>query len=299
MSGNTLFSNPLDAGLFPPHTPAVRSAESELRMLAGGIDHPECVAWHDGRVWCGTESGDMLAIDPASGAVESVVNIGGFVGGIAFDHQGRCWICDIANGRLLRLNRDRRLEVVVEVVDGRRLVTPNFPAGGRDYTVWCADSGSRGGADDGFLCRVRPDDSVELVDRECRRFPNGIALSAAMDVLYLVESRLPGVVTYDLEGEGVGPRRELLRMPGTVPDGLALDTDGALYVACWRPDRVYRLLTDGSLEIYLDDPTAEFMNSPTNLCFGGSDGRRIYLAGLGGWSITEIDTETPGRLLPG
>jgi gluconolactonase len=285
--------------LFPRPVPAIRSAASELRVLAGGIDHPECVAWHDDRVWCGTESGDLLAIDPLSGAIEVAANVGGFICGIAFDHAGRCWICDVGNGRLLRLDRERRVELVVEAVDGRRLVSPNFPAVTRDGTVWFADSGSRWGADDGILCRVRPDDSVEVVARDCGRFPNGIALSADEDVLYLVESRLPGVVAYDLGAEGVGPRRRLLRMPGTVPDGLALDSAGSLYIACWRPDRVYRLGPDGSLAVYLDDPTAEYMNSPTNLCFGGHDGRRIYLAGLCGWAITEIDAETPGLLLSG
>ena len=42
----------------------------ELRTVASGIDHPEGVAWHDGALWCGTESGDLLRIDVDSGATE-------------------------------------------------------------------------------------------------------------------------------------------------------------------------------------------------------------------------------------
>ncbi|MFI5260009.1 MAG: SMP-30/gluconolactonase/LRE family protein [Candidatus Limnocylindrales bacterium] len=290
---------PIQADLFPAPVLAVRDSVRELRTLAGGIDHPECVAWFDGRVWCGTESGDLLAIDPASGAVETVAHPGGFIAGIAFDQAGRCWICDVAGGRVVRMDRDRRLEVVVEAVDGRRLATPNYPAVARDGTVWISDSGTGWGADDGFLFRIGPDAAAALVDDSCGRFPNGIALSAAEDTLYLVESRLPGIVVYALAGDRTGDRRELLRMPGTVPDGIALDDAGCLYIGCWRPDRIYRLHADGSLDVFLDDPTAEYLNSPTNIAFGGSDGRRLYVSGLCGWAITEIDVDVPGRRLPG
>jgi len=288
--------------IFPIPVAAVRNAQAELRVLAGGIDHPECVAWFEGRVYCGAESGQVLAIDPGTGETSVVATPGGFGCGIAFDHQGRCWYCDVGQGRVLRLGRDWAVEAAWETVEGQRLHTPNFPAVARDGTVWIADSGSSFGADDGFLFRIGPDGRAAIVDRSCGRFPNGIALSEAQDRLYLVESRLPGVVTYSLAGGSagatVGPRTELLHMPGTVPDGLAFDSAGVLYIACWRPDRVYRLHPDGSVDIFLDDPTAEYMNSPTNACFGGPDGRRLYLSGLCGWSITQIDVETPGRVLP-
>jgi sugar lactone lactonase YvrE len=116
-----------------------------------------------------------------------------------------------------------------------------------------------------------------------------------MTTLYLVESGWPGVVSFDLRGGAVGPRHEWLPLPGTVPDGLAFDVDGSLYIACWRPDRVYRCRADGTLEIYLDDPTAEYMNSPTNLCFGGRELQTLYLAGLCGWSIRELQAEVRGH----
>jgi gluconolactonase len=288
---------PNRADLFPVPVVAVRDAARDLKVLAGGIDHPECVAWFDGRVWCGTESGDLLALDPISRAVETVAHPGGFITGIAFDQRGRCWICDVAGGRVVRMDRDRRLEVVVDMVEGRRLAAPNYPAVARDGSVWVADSGSSWGADNGYLFRIRPDDVAVVVDDSCRRFPNGIALSVDEDRLYLVESRLPGIVAYPLAGDQVGERRELLLMPGTVPDGLALDSAGCLYIGCWRPDRVYRLHPDGSVDVFLDDPTAEYLNSPTNMAFGG-DGRRLYISGLCGWVINEIDVDTPGLRLP-
>jgi gluconolactonase len=125
-------------------------------------------------------------------------------------------------------------------------------------------------------------------------FPNGLAFSADEARLYVVESRLPGVRVFGLVDGQLGPQDRELVLPDDVPDGVALDSSGALYIGCWRPDRVYRWTEDGKLEIFLDDPTAEYLNSPTNLCFGGPTLTRLYLASLGGWTVTEIDVDIPG-----
>lgn len=275
-------------------TTAVRDAEAELVSTADGLDHPEGVAWCDGAVWCGTEAGRLLRIDPA-GDVEVVAETGGFLLGLAFDGNGRCYACDSGRGRVLRISPAGEVETLADAVAGRKLVSPNFPAFAADGALWVSESGTYG-RDDGFLFRLRPGDEPELVDEQCARFPNGLAFSNDDSTLYLVESRLPGIVAYDLAG-GLGPRRELLRLERTAPDGLAFDTAGSLYIACWRPDRVYRLRADGRLEVYLDDPTAEYMNSPTNVCFGGERLETLYLAGLCGWSIRQLPAEVPGHPL--
>ena len=276
-------------------TVAVRDAVAELSSTADGIDHPEGVAWFDGAVWCGTEAGRLLRIDPAGGGVEVIAETGGFLLGLAFDADGRCYACDSGHGRVLRISAEGETETLADSVGGRKLASPNFPAFTADGTLWVSESGTYA-QDDGFLFRLRPGGEPELVDEECRRFPNGLAVSPDGAKLYLVESRLPGIVTYEM-GDGFGPRREVLTLERTAPDGLAFDVDGALYIACWRPDRVYRLRADGTLELYLDDPTAEYMNSPTNLCFGGDGLETLYVAGLCGWSIRQLRADAAGHPL--
>ena len=275
---------------------AVRDAARELRTLAQGVDHPEAVAWWDGAVWCGTEAGQLLRVDPSTGGVRVAAQTDGFLLGLAFDGAGRCYACDSRNGRVLRIGVDGSVETLLDEVEGRRLVTPNFPVFTSDGSLYVSESGSSWGSDDGYLFRVAADGSAAVVDGDCKRFPNGLAISADEQTLFVVESRLPGVVTYSLAGCRVGPRVELVVMPGTVPDGLALDSCAGLYVGCWRPDRVYRVcLEDGCTEVFLDDPTAEYMNSPTNICFGGRGLTRMYVAGLCGWAIKELDVECGGQ----
>lgn len=277
---------------------AVRDAASELRTLARGIDHPEAVAWWGGAVWCGTEGGQLVRIDPSTGNGRLAAQTDGFLLGLAFDQLGRCYACDSGKGRLLRIGVDGSVEPLLEEVEGRKLITPNYPVFTSDGSLYVSESGSSWDSDDGYLFRLRADGTAEVVDEECKRFPNGLAMSADERTLFVVESRLPGIVTYALAGGRVGPRVELVGMPETVPDGLALDSCGGLYVGCWRPDRIYRIaLENGHTDLFLDDPTAEYMNSPTNVCFGGPGLTRMYVAGLCGWAIKELDVECGGQRL--
>jgi gluconolactonase len=276
---------------------ALRDATTAVRAVAGGLDHPEGVAWHDGRLYCGTEAGELLRIDPATGAVEVAARPGGFLLGLAFDCAGACYACDAGNGRVVRIAPDGSCETLADSVGARKLASPNFPLFTRDGTLWVTESGSGWTSDDGFLFRIRPGAEPEIADEACRRFPNGLALAPDETRLYVVESRWPGVSSYALESGVLGPREQTLALPGTVPDGLAFDAAGALYIGCCRPDRVYRLSAAGALELYLDDFTGEFMTTPTNLAFGGEDLRTLFLAGLAGWSVNAVDTDVAGHPL--
>jgi gluconolactonase len=277
---------------------ALRDATKDVRAVAVGIDHPEGVAWHDGHVYCGTEGGELLRIEPASGSVEVASRPGGFLLGLAFDGAGNCVVCDAAAGRLVRVAPDGSAETLLDSVGGRKLVSPNFPAFASDGTLWVTESGSSWTSDDGYLFRVGPGGEAEIADEACRRFPNGLALAPDESRLYVVESRWPGVSSYPLRDGVLGEREETLPLPLTVPDGLAFDASGALFIGCCRPDRVYRLSSSGALEVYLDDFTGEFMTTPTNLAFGGDGMRTLFLAGLAGWSVNAIETEVAGHPPP-
>lgn len=274
---------------------AVRDAERELVTVARDVDHPECVAWHAGRLWCGTEAGELLRIEP-DGTATVAAETGGFLLGLCFDGDGRCLACDAGHGRLLRIEPFGDVELVADSVEGRPLRQPNFPAFAPDGTLWVSDSGSGWAADDGSLVAFPPGGRPARAGEGSNRFPNGLAVSADGSRLYVVESRLPGVVAYAIGPKGVaGPREVLLELPaGTVPDGLALDVDGHLYISCWRPDRVYRLSPADGLAVFLDDPTGEYLTTPTNVCFGGEDRSTLFLASLGGREIRALPAGIAG-----
>ena len=80
-----------------------------------------------------------------------------------------------------------------------------------------------------------------------------------------------------------------------LPDGLAFDTDGNLYVSYYEPSRVLQVTPAGRLERFVDDPDAHTLCHPINCAFSGST---LYTSNLGRWHITAIHTSASGVQLP-
>lgn len=87
---------------------------------------------------------------------------------------------------------------------------------------------------------------------------NGVGFSPDGDRVYVSDTRRDVVVSTDLEG---GDRREL-SVP--MPDGLAVDTDGFLWVACFAEGMVVRIDPDGAVEdqIEVGPPTTSVCLTP-------------------------------------
>jgi sugar lactone lactonase YvrE len=100
--------------------------------------------------------------------------------------------------------------------------------------------------------------------------------------LLVVESRLPGLVRVPIRPDGSsGPREPFVTLPGTEPDGVALDAQGDAYVTRYRPDGIVRVTSVGAVEIVADDPLAHVFDAPTNLAFVGPSLDRAVVANVG------------------
>ncbi|MBL8582533.1 MAG: hypothetical protein JNL61_09955, partial [Rhizobiaceae bacterium] len=71
----------------------------DLRLVADGLDHPECVCWCPSAdsLYAGGEHGQIYRVS-LSGAVNMVTQVpGGFILGLAADGNGFVYACDIGN----------------------------------------------------------------------------------------------------------------------------------------------------------------------------------------------------------
>ena len=85
-----------------------------------------------------------------------------------------------------------------------------------------------------------------------------------------------------------GARRLLCDLDPAVPDGVALTEDGAFYIACYRPDAVYRWHPDEGLSVVAEDPRGTVLAAPTNIVFGGENRDVIVVPNIGRWHITRF-----------
>jgi sugar lactone lactonase YvrE len=123
---------------------------------------------------------------------------------------------------------------------------------------------------------------------------NGCAVSVDGSMFYGCDYHRGTVIVADRHGDGTyGPSRLLVTSPSGDVDGLALDETGALWVALGGGGTVGRFTPEGRLDLELDVPAA-FVSS---VCFGGADGRDLFIttAGAaedpraGGVFVTRVD----------
>lgn len=260
----------------------------DVSILAEGLDHPECVAWGpDGYLYAGGEAGQIYRVT-LGGEVTEIASTGGFILGIALDGNGNIYACDTKKHAVMRIDQRGCNMVFSDGTPERRMITPNFPVFDRLGNLYVSDSGDWHG-NNGCLYLITPDQETRVISTQLAAFPNGMALSPDGAYLCVVLSNLPGVVKLLTDKNGLaGLPEPVIELPGIVPDGLAFDREGALYISCYTPDIIYRLTTSGELEVLVEDPERTLIASPTNVAFAGSDLSMLVASNLCGWHLSKM-----------
>jgi gluconolactonase len=247
-------------------------------MLAEGFDHPEGIAFGpDGAIYAGGEAGQIYRLSGWAEALaagrpaqpQQIAGTGGFVLGLARDAQGTVYACDSARHAVLGVPAGGPVSVYTAGTADAPLRTPNLPVFDAAGRLYVTGSGTWDG-DDGLVYVVEPGGATRVASAAPHRFPNGLALSPGGAWLCVAESTLPGVTRLPVGSDGaLGALEEVVRLPESVPDGLAFDAAGNLYVSCYRPDRIYRVVPDGAVAVLAEDPRGTVLAAPTNVAFLG------------------------------
>lgn len=271
----------------------------ELRNIGHLFDHPEAVAWGpDGRAYAGGEAGQLYRFGLDGGPLEEVARVpGGFLLGLAHDADGNTYACDDKAPAVHRITPDGRVSVYANGNAAQKMRVPNYPVFDDAGNLYVSDSGNWG-ARDGWIWKVAPGGSATIWDRQASGFTNGMCLSADGRHLYVAESSPPLISRIEILADGSAGKREILvELPRQVPDGLALDVAGNLYISLYNPNIIHRLTPRGQLETLYDDWEQLMLVAPTNIAFGGPDMKTLIIASLCGWSVHVARLETPGLRL--
>jgi len=270
---------------------------SDFQSFITGLDHPEGVTWGpDGHIYAGGEAGQVYRIT-LDGACVEVAHTGGFALGLCLDAEGRVYICDNGRKAVMRAAPVGDVSIYSAGTPDRPMVTPNYPVFDHHGNLYVSDSGGWH-EDNGCLFCVRSGGQTTVVSEALKEFPNGMALGPNGKELYVVLSTSSSVVKVTLYDDGrVGPPQHVVELPRTVPDGLAFDLQGNLYIACYAPSVIYRLSPSGELAVFAEDWESTMIATPTNIAFCGPDLATLVVATVSRWHLAKAPMSVPGHPL--
>jgi sugar lactone lactonase YvrE len=110
-------------------------------------------------------------------------------------------------------------------------------------------------------------------------------------MLYVNESVQRGVWAFPiLAGGKLGERKLVKQFDDHGFDGMRCDVDGNLYVTRYGEGTVVKLSPAGEILQRID----VLGKSPSNLCFGGPDGRTVYVTEVEHRRLVAVRVDKPG-----
>ncbi len=225
-----------------------------------------------GNVYFSDIPNKIIHICSTEGVVTEYMKVPG-CNGLKFDKKGNLWVCGNSEARsIYYITPDKTVVPVITNYKGKKLNGPNdlwiAPKGGVYFTdpaygynrtdlelshenVYYIGSGKK---------------TAVLMDSTFDK-PNGIAGLLNGKVLYVADHKGGKTFRYTIGKKGLLTNKTLFCETGS--DGMAIDEHGNIY------------LSMKGIQVFSPEgkklETIEVPANPTNICFGGADGKTLYI----------------------
>jgi gluconolactonase len=269
----------------------------QFETYADRLDHSEDLAFdEEGVLWAGGELGQVYRI-PEKGRVEEITNISGFCLGLTFSAADELFICNSALASIVRVQKNGKSRLFADSAGDYKLKLPNYGVFDSEGNLYVSDSGDWWKSS-GCILRFDRQGRGEVFLEAPQPFPNGMALSADERFLFIAQSHTDDVLRVEIRQDGTAGQRDIYaRGLERVPDGLAFDVMGNLYVSCYASDNIYKVSPDGAVTLLAYDRDGTTLARPTNIAFGGPEREYLYVANLGRWHINRARIGIQGQPL--
>ena len=276
---------------------AAAPAKAEEKQLAtpltkekeftAGIEGPACDA--SGTIYAVNygKEGTIGQVTPdGKGAVWLTLPGKSIGNGIVFDKKGIMYVADYVGHNVLRI--DPKTKAVSVFAHEDRMNQPNDLAIAADGTLYASDPNWSKGT--GQVWRIDTRGKVSLAAGDMGT-SNGIEVSPDGKTLYVNESVQRNVWAFRIGAGGrLSNKRLLKKFDDFGFDGMRCDVDGNLYIARYGKGTVAVLSPAGTVLREVAVPGA----APSNLCFGGPDGRTVYVTEVTRRRLVQFRVDRPG-----
>lgn len=286
------------------------------RVLTGGIYFGEGPRWHEGRLWFSDFYAHAVKSVSLAGDVRTEVELDDRPSGLGWMPDGSLLIVSQIKRQILRRSPDGRVAVhaelghiadfhcndmVVDAVGGAYVGNFGFDLDAAIHargveSVLAQHPTAR-------LAYVAPDGAARVA-AEGMHFPNGSVITPDGRTLIVGETLAGALTAFDIGADGeLSNRRVWAQTLPRVPDGIALDADGAIWVANPIAPECVRIAEGGEVLEVIDT------EQPCFACMlGGEDGKTLFMltaassdheaaakAQTGRMLVADVDSPRAGR----
>lgn len=298
----------------------------DFELVCDGLEFPEGpIAMNDGSVILTEIKGQRLTRVRPDGSKELVVETGGGPNGAAIGPDGAIYITNNGGafqwldnagmtipgptppshtgGSIQRYDLTTgTLTTVYDSCDGRHLIGPNDLVFDKSGGMWFSDHGcsTPEGRKFGGIYYAKVDGTYISRQRDHIISPNGIGLSPDEKTVYLADTQLGRLWSFDVTSPGVlapsagfAPGNVVCNLPGyQLLDSLAVEADGKVCVAT---------IINGGITAFDPSGTTEHYAFPdlivTNICFGGPDMMTAWITASATGKLFKAHWPRPGLKL--
>lgn len=211
---------------------------------------------------------------------------------IRFDRAGTMFIADYKKHNIFEIKKGSLNPEIYFHSD--LMKQPNDVTVSRDGTLYASDPNFKGRSGQIWRIARKADGQVQGEIMKASRAmgtTNGIDLSPDEKTLYVGESNTGQVWSYIIRGTELTSPRLVKTFEVETIDGLRTDLKGRLLIAKILRGVIAVMTPDGTVqrEIVLKG------KEPTNLAFGGKDGRTVFVTQRRGGYIEAFRTDIEGR----
>lgn len=243
-------------------------------LWAKGFVFLEGPRWHDGHLYASDmRDGAVLRLD-VNGTSERVAEVPAWPSGLGFLPDGSMVVVGMHDRCVHRVTPEG-MTVHADLSDfvtgplNDMVVTPHGRCyvGDIGFDFYAGEKPAAGG-----ITLIDTDGSARRV-ADGLASPNGMVVRPGGTSLVASESFANRVVEFDCDSDGnLSNRRVLIELADEVPDGMCLDVEGGIWLACYQGRRFIRIDPVGTIthEIPLKGANAVACQ------LGGADGRTLY-----------------------
>jgi len=244
-------------------------------LVTADVVFAESPRWHQDRLWFSDVHDYALKTVDAAGRLRVVTAVPGRPAGLGVLPDGRMLMATGLRGAVYAVTADGDTTLVADLAD-RKLGLLNDMVVTPDGTAYLGDTGFKPADGEAFrpgcVWMLAPDAEPRVVADDLA-FPNGCAITADGTTLYFAETFGKRISRFTIGPDGSLSDRTVHVELDDNPDGLCVDAEGSLWVACVHSGVFARYGADGELRETL---RAEGALAVTCV-LGGPSRRRLFL----------------------